>query len=57
MPCQCSSQLALKTELEGLVDLVTMEEWLWQGEDLGASWIKVQSVLSCKKQLMNGAPT
>ena len=23
-----------------MVDLVTMEEWLWQGEDLGASWIK-----------------
>ena len=29
-----------ETELEGLIDLVTMEEWLWQGEDLGASWIK-----------------
>jgi len=29
-----------ETDLEGLVDLVTMEEWLWQGEDLGASWIK-----------------
>ena len=23
-----------------LIDLVTMEEWLWQGEDLGASWVK-----------------
>jgi len=29
-----------ETELEGTLDLVTMEEWLWQGEDLGASWIK-----------------
>ena len=29
------------TELEGLIDLVTMKEWLWQGEDLGASWIQV----------------
>ncbi|MEH6836595.1 MULTISPECIES: elongation factor G [Falsihalocynthiibacter] len=29
-----------ETELEGLVDLVTMEEWVWEGEDLGASWEK-----------------
>ncbi|RFP86414.1 elongation factor G [Rhodobacteraceae bacterium 63075] len=32
--------IGAETELEGLIDLVTMEEWLWQGEDLGASWIK-----------------
>ena len=32
--------IGAETELEGLVDLVTMQEWLWQGEDLGASWIK-----------------
>jgi elongation factor G len=24
----------------GLIDLVTMEEWVWQGEDLGASWVR-----------------
>jgi len=35
-----SIPIGAETELEGLVDLVTMEEWLWQGEDLGASWIK-----------------
>ena len=29
-----------ETELEGMVDLVTMEEWVWAGEDLGASWKK-----------------
>ncbi len=29
-----------ETELEGKVDLVTMEEWVWAGEDLGASWEK-----------------
>ena len=33
--------IGAETELEGLIDLVTMEEWLWQGEDLGASWVKV----------------
>jgi elongation factor G len=32
--------IGAETDLEGLVDLVTMEEWLWQGEDLGASWVK-----------------
>ncbi|CUI00570.1 elongation factor G [Leisingera aquaemixtae] len=32
--------IGAETELEGLIDLVNMEEWLWQGEDLGASWIK-----------------
>ncbi|WP_439109900.1 elongation factor G [Lentibacter sp.] len=32
--------IGAETELEGLIDLVTMEEWLWQGDDLGASWIK-----------------
>ena len=24
----------------GIVDLVTMEEWVWKGEDLGASWAR-----------------
>ncbi|WP_298911352.1 elongation factor G [uncultured Aliiroseovarius sp.] len=32
--------IGAESELEGLIDLVNMEEWLWQGEDLGASWIK-----------------
>ncbi|OCX59704.1 translation elongation factor G [Thioclava sp. SK-1] len=26
--------------LEGIVDLITMEEWVWKGEDLGAAWIR-----------------
>jgi elongation factor G len=29
-----------RDKLEGIVDLITMEEWVWQGEDLGASWVK-----------------
>lgn len=33
--------IGAETELEGLIDLVNMEEWLWQGEDLGASWVRV----------------
>ena len=30
--------IGAETELEGLVDLVTMQEWVYAGEDLGASW-------------------
>ncbi len=36
MAIQCP--IGAETELEGLVDLVTMKEWVWAGEDLGASW-------------------
>jgi len=35
-----SFPIGAESELEGLVDLITMEEWLWEGEDLGASWVK-----------------
>ncbi len=27
-------------KLEGIIDLITMQEWVYQGDDLGASWIK-----------------
>ncbi len=36
MPIQLP--IGSETELEGIVDLITMEEWVWAGEDLGASW-------------------
>ncbi len=39
-PVPIGIPIGSESDLEGLVDLVTMEEWLWQGEDLGASWIK-----------------
>ena len=32
--------IGAENELEGIVDLVTMEEWVWMGEDLGASWVR-----------------
>jgi elongation factor G len=32
--------IGAETELEGLVDLVTMKEWVYAGEDLGATWEK-----------------
>ena len=36
MPIQCP--IGAETELEGHVDLITMQEWVWAGEDLGAKW-------------------
>ncbi|MDF2234330.1 elongation factor G [Albimonas sp. CAU 1670] len=37
LPIQCP--IGSETELEGHVDLITMKEWVWKGEDLGASWV------------------
>ncbi|MBK6671030.1 MAG: elongation factor G [Actinobacteria bacterium] len=27
-----------ESDYQGIIDLVTMKAWIWQGEDLGASW-------------------
>jgi elongation factor G len=43
IPAPVQLPIGAETELEGIVDLVTMKEWVWQGEDLGASWV-VQDV-------------
>ncbi len=32
--------IGAENQLEGLIDLVTMKEWVWRGEDLGASWVQ-----------------
>jgi elongation factor G len=37
-PCPIQMPIGAETELEGIVDLVTMQEWVWAGEDLGATW-------------------
>ncbi len=37
-PCPIQFPIGAETELEGIVDLVTMQEWVWAGEDLGATW-------------------
>ena len=39
-PVPVNFPIGSEDQLEGIVDLVTMEEWVWQGEDLGASWIR-----------------
>jgi elongation factor G len=40
VPAPIQLPIGAETELEGIIDLVTMEEWVYQGEDLGASWIR-----------------
>ena len=37
-PCPIALPIGAEDKLEGIIDLVTMEEWVYQGEDLGASW-------------------
>jgi len=39
-PCPIQLPIGSEDKLEGIIDLITMEEWVYQGEDLGASWIK-----------------
>ncbi len=37
-PAPIALPIGAEDKLEGIIDLITMEEWVWQGEDLGASW-------------------
>ena len=38
IPCPIQLPIGSESNLEGVIDLVTMKEWTWAGEDLGASW-------------------
>ncbi len=38
MPVQIP--IGAEDKLEGIIDLINMEEWVYQGEDLGASWVR-----------------
>lgn len=38
-PAPIQLPIGSETELEGHIDLVTMTEWVWEGEDLGATWV------------------
>jgi elongation factor G len=38
MPIQIP--IGAEDKLEGIIDLITMQEWVYQGEDLGASWVR-----------------
>ena len=39
VPAPVQIPIGSETDLEGIVDLITMKEWVWQSEDLGASWV------------------
>jgi elongation factor G len=40
VPCPIQMPIGVEGGFEGLIDLVTMEEWTWKGEDLGATWTR-----------------
>ena len=37
-PLPIQMPIGAETELEGSIDLITMEEWVYLGDDLGATW-------------------
>ena len=39
-PCPVALPIGAEDALEGAIDLVKMEEWVWKGEDVGASWVR-----------------
>ncbi len=53
-PCPVQMPIGAETNLEGIIDLITMKEWTWRGEDLGATWTcqDVRSELKSKADSM-----
>ncbi len=39
-PLPVQLPIGAEDKLEGIIDLISMEEWTWKGEDLGASWTR-----------------
>ncbi len=39
IPAPIQLPIGSENELEGHVDLITMKEWVWEGSDLGATWV------------------
>ena len=56
IPAPVQLPIGAENELEGIIDLVTMKEWVWQGEDLGASWVvqDIRADLADKAAEMRG---
>ena len=40
IPAPVQIPIGAEDQLEGIVDLIAMEEWTWKGEDLGATWTR-----------------
>ncbi|WP_323037956.1 elongation factor G [Pararhodobacter sp.] len=39
-PLPIALPIGCEDHLEGIIDLIKMEEWVWIGEDLGANWVR-----------------
>ncbi|MDE0211064.1 MAG: elongation factor G, partial [Boseongicola sp.] len=39
-PLPIQIPIGAEDKFEGIVDLITMEEWTWKGDDLGATWTR-----------------
>jgi elongation factor G len=57
VPMPLQIPIGAETEYAGLVDLITMKEWYWNSEDLGASWViqDIRDELKEKAQEMREA--
>ncbi|WP_101069238.1 elongation factor G [Roseovarius salinarum] len=55
-PAPIQMPIGAEDKLEGIVDLVTMKEWVWKGEDLGATWViqDIRDELRDKAEEMRG---
>jgi len=51
-PLPVQIPIGAEDQLEGIIDLVTMEEWVYEGEDLGASWVR-QPIRASLQELAN----
>ena len=53
-PLPIQIPIGAETDFAGHVDLITMQEWVWKGEDLGASWViqDIRDDLKAKAQEM-----
>jgi len=40
IPAPVALPIGAEDKLEGIIDLIKMEEWVWKGDDLGASWVR-----------------
>ena len=53
-PLPIQIPIGAETDFAGHIDLITMQEWVWKGEDLGASWViqDIRDDLKAKAQEM-----
>ena len=56
IPAPVQFPIGAEDKLEGIVDLVTMKEWVWEGDDLGASWTvqDIRDELVDRAEIMRG---